>query len=118
MGATYQLDQMHFALDFGVNFVTEESIYDLYAGLMFKMPIIENLDLEIKGFGLFDINGEEIRESDGDTRGLNPTIGLYPRVVYTWGKAQFGAGLKLQKCFDGDFGYGFFSLPVSWKYTY
>ncbi|MBR4629277.1 MAG: hypothetical protein IKO57_02375 [Treponema sp.] len=92
--------------------------YDFYTAVEFKMELTKVIGLDIKGLALFDFGDETVLGTNG-WRDLDPTFGVYPKVVFTLNDHHtLYAGIIVQSCTDSDYGYTEFALPVGWKYTY
>lgn len=94
--------------------------YDFYTAVDFIFGLTDKLTLDIKGLFLADFGDNTVWSAkNADWRKLDPTVGVYPKIVFDLNDHhKFSAGIKLQTCFDSDYGYTEFALPVSWKYTY
>lgn len=94
--------------------------YDFYTAVEFKMGLTKVIGLDIKGLALFDFGDETVWDgSNGKWRDLDPTFGVYPKVVFELNdRHTLYAGIIIQACMDPDYGYTEFALPVGWKYTY
>lgn len=108
LGATYELDAFHSALDFATNFAdSDDEEFDFYIAVSAGYNVVETLSLDCAFATALDA------ESDSDKK-ADARFQINPSATYGVGNHEFSAGVNF--IFGED--YTSVNFPVYWKYSF
>lgn len=108
LGATWEKDALHAALDLATNFgSSEDQEYDLYAAVSVGYNITEDLSADCAVAAVLDFESDDLKKAD-------ERFHINPSVTYTTGNHEFSAGVNI---FIGE-DYSCVNFPVSWTYNF
>ena len=136
LGVAATFGKLDVALDTLFNIISDQSVYDLYAGLGVGYDLVPGtFKFGVKGFGAFDFGTDRSATEYGitpagfftydeggnvaDSDKADILLGASPWLVYTTGRHEFGASMVYEFYIsEDDVNPYHFKFPVYWKYTF